>query len=216
MIKSFNLFEAQERFNAGGNLFSNNHRSPNLPPSCAMIDIDNILIEYPTKNNIITGIIEDKYTFESVRLGNPLEGKGTWQRKKFNEICKSLSIDFYLLETSTDSKYLLSGSIVKKVFSIPGNIIKSDDRIYIEIRYGKPKAIMFRTLGLKLSEIQSDIVFNVATKFSEMLGIDIYLVNDVRKDNLIYLLRLSDKKVCSIIPDDSNSWTKTYKELNLL
>ena len=86
MIKSFNLFEAQKRFNAGGNLFSNSHRSPNLPPSCAMVDVDNILIEYPTKNNKISGIVEDKYTFESIRLGNPLEGKGTWQRKKLSEI----------------------------------------------------------------------------------------------------------------------------------
>ena len=216
MIKSFNLFEAQARFNAGGNLFSNNHRSPNLPPNCTMVDVDNILIEYPLKNNKISGIVEDKYTFESIRLGNPLEGKGTWQRKKLSEICNRLLIDFYLVETSTDSKYLVKGETVEKVDSIPGKIIKTDDRIYIEIRFGKPKAIMFRTIGMKITELEYDDKFNLALSFSKMLGVDIYLVNDIRPDNLIYIMNLSNKNTYSIIPDEPDSWVKTYKTLRLL
>lgn len=211
MITLFDLFEAQQRKYYGGNLFSNSHRSPNLPASCTMIDIDNFIVD----NNTIIGIAEDKFKFDSKVLGNPLQGNGTWQRRKFSEICDKLSIDFYLLETSTDSKYLIKNNVAEKIDSITkGQIFETNDRIYIEIRYGKPKSIMFRTEGMKISEIQSDIMFNYALMFSNMLGISIFLVNDI--ENYIYIMKWPNGKIYTIIPNSAASWKDVYQKNNLL
>ena len=75
---------------------------------------------------------------------------------------------------------------------------------------------MFRTMNIKLNELEYDDLFNIALSFSKMLNVDIYLVNDVRPDDLIHIMRLSDKKRESIIPDDSESWLNAYKTFRLL
>lgn len=219
MITKFRLFEAQQRKHGGGNVFSNNHRSPNLPEGCAMIDIDNISIIDGT----ITGLLEDKFKFKS-SLGNPLAEGGTWQSKKLSEICASLSADLILQEISTNSIYKVKSTNDKpeKISDLSGyNFIETADRIYVEIRYGKPKAVMFRTEGLKMSELQSDKYFNAALLLAQKLGIRLYLINDIISDKIYirkYFPMLNSEQVVTylILPQDPNSWIDNYKRMGML
>jgi hypothetical protein len=218
IIKNFKIFEAQDR-KYGGNVFSNNHRSPNLPSSCGMIDIDNISIV----NDSINGIIEDKYKFESKFLGNPMSAGGTWQRTKLLDICKTLKCDLLFKETSTNTIYKFQGdNPVIKISSLDEyNLIDTSDRVYIEIRYGRPKAVMYRTEGLKIEKLNTDNVFNAALKLATSLQIRLYLVNDII-DNKIYIKKyfpILSKEISNtylINPSDPKSWNDIYDRIGLL
>ena len=218
IITNFKIFEAQDRKFKGGNVFSNNHRSPNLPASCGMIDIDNISIV----DDRINGIIEDKYKFDSKFLGNPISEDGTWQRKKLLEICKTIGCDLLFHETSTDIIYKFEGN--NPAVNIPSlsgyNLLDTSDRIYIEIRYGRPKAVMFRTEGLKISNLNTDNVFIAALKIATSLNIKLYLVNDII-ENKIYIKKYptSSKEVSDtylITPNNPESWKEVYTKIGMI
>lgn len=224
LITKFSIFEAQNRIHAGGNVFSNNHRSPNLPANCAMIDIDNISIV----NNLINGIIEDKYTFGSKFLGNPMSASGTWQRTKLLDICNALNCDLLFKETSTNTIYKFQGN--NAPISLPSlsgyNLIDTSDRLYVEIRYARPKAVMFRTEGLKMTDLDTDPIFGAALKFTKELRsngimVPLYLVNDVIPGK-IYIkkyLPVSKTQVSNthlIDISNPNSWISVYGSIGLL
>lgn len=218
IITNFKLFEAQDRKYGGGNVFSNNHRSPNLPANCAMIDIDNISII----DDRINAIIEDKYAFESRFLGNPMSAKGTWQRTKLLDICNTLGCDLLFKETSTNTIYKFQGDqpIIKISSLSEYNPIDTSDRIYIEIRYGRPKAVMFRTEGLKIKNMNSDDIFNLSFKLATSLNIELYLINDII-ENKIYIKKFSNQSTDNnetylITPNDSESWISVYEKIGLL
>ena len=216
IITNFKIFEGQDRKFKGGNVFSNNHRSPNLPSSCAMIDIDNISIVDDT----INGIIEDKYKFDSKFLGNPISEYGTWQRKKLIEICKTIGCDLLFHETSTDIIYKFEENRAVNIPSLSGyNLLYTSDRIYIEIRYGRPKAVMFRTEGLKMSNLNTDTVFIAALKLTTSLNIKLYLVNDTI-ENKIYIKEYptSPKEVSDtylINLSNPESWKEVYTKIGM-
>lgn len=213
MIIDFKIFEVQQRKYEGGNLFSNNHRFPNLPKSCPMIDIDNIGI----KDDNIVAIIENKYIFKS-SFGNPITDY-SWQKSQFLNICDQISIDLIYHETSTN--------LVKKIISNTDSIdydlnsfeeiesVDTADRIYVEIRYNKPIAIMYRTLNMRGDAILSDNIFKIALEISKMLNVNLYLVNDLV--GKIYIKKYNSKEFFVINNAlSSQDWIDTYKELNLL
>lgn len=204
---------AQTRFYGGGNLFSNYHRSPNLPNSCAMIDIDAVSFS----SGKIGAIIEDKYKFESATLGNPMVGEGTWQRSKLLTICASLGCPLILHETSTKTCIRFVGNVSEKIADLSEyNIVDTADRIYIEIRWGKPKAVLYRTLGKKLTDLSSDEVFNIATNLKLVLGIPLFIINDVRQDKLVYIREWGKEQTHVIDPIDSDSWQDVYSKIGLI
>lgn len=224
LITKFSIFEAQNRIHAGGNVFSNNHRSPNLPASCAMIDIDNISIV----DNFINGIIEDKFTFGSKFLGNPMSASGTWQRTKLLDICNALNCDLLFKETSTNTIYKFQGN--NGSISLPSldgyNLIDTSDRLYVEIRYGQPEAVMFRTEGLKMIDLDTYPIFEAALKFTKELRsngimVSLYLVNDIIPGK-IYIkkyLPVSKTQVENthlIDISNPNSWISVYGSIGLL
>lgn len=224
LITKFSIFEAQNRIHAGGNVFSNNHRSPNLSASCAMIDIDNISIV----DNFINGIIEDKFTFGSKFLGNPMSASGTWQRTKLLNICNALNCDLLFKETSTNTIYKFQGN--NGSISLPSldgyNLIDTSDRLYVEIRYGRPEAVMFRTEGLKMIDLDTDPIFEAALKFTKELRLNgimvsLYLVNDIIPGK-IYIkkyLPVSKTQVENthlIDISNPNSWINVYGSIGLL
>jgi hypothetical protein len=207
------MFEAKQRMYGGGNLFSNNHRSPNLPDSCAMIDIDRVSI----KAGKIDAIIEDKFKFDSVTLGNPMAGSGTWQRSKLLDICSLLACPLILQETSTNTTIKFIGDKSEKIDNLSEfNIIDTADRIYVEIRWGKPKAIIYRTEGVKMVDLQNDEVFKVVNILKETIGLDFYLVNDIRPESKIYIKKYGDALTHVIEPNISSSWVDVYKKIGLL
>ncbi len=213
------LFEAQDRKFGEGTVFSNNHRRPNLPESCAMIDIDNLSIV----DDKINGIIEDKNKFDSKFFGNPMSATGTWQRTKLVDICNTIGCDLLFHETSTDTIFKFVGTNPPvKVDSLLGyNLLETADRIYVEIRYGRPKAVMYRTEGLKVENLSSDPIFNAADKLAKSLRIRLYLVNDVI-DGKIYIRKyypiIPNEKINTylIYPTNSQSWLDAYERMGLL
>ena len=224
MITKFKLFEAQQRKHGGGNIFSNNHRSPNLPAGCAMIDVDNISIV----DGRINAILEDKHTFKS-SLGNPMATGGTWQSKKLLDICSIINADLILQETSTNSIYKFKSTDERpeKIDDLSGyNFLETADRIYVEIRYGRPKAIMFRTEGLRMSDLQSDKYFNAAllltnTLIANSTPVRLYLVNDIIPDKIYirkFLPTSTSEKIVTYFIDPINpqSWIDCYDRMGML
>lgn len=213
-IKKFN--EAQKRIYTGGNLFSNSHRFPNLPENCPMVDVDNLIID---ENFEIVGILEDKFKFESKMLGNPISSEGTWQIKMLNKICNSINIKLYLSETSTNKLYLVSDDKTEEVDnkSISNfRILNTSDIIYLEIRNRMCKSLMFRTSGIK--NLGQNLIFKSSQKLSSLIGVDTYLINDVLKDGLIYILKYGDSRYNYHIikSDDPESWSDIYSKLKLM
>jgi hypothetical protein len=214
MIKKFKLFlEAQKRFYKTSNPFSEGHRSPNLPYNKVMYDIDNLLLNNSGK---IVGIIEDKYTYDSSVLGNPFI-KGSPQRKLFYSLCKKIDIVLLLLETSTKRIYKVLDKISTKVdYNIVmnyGRIIKTDNILYVEFRYNKPVAVMYRTEGTMELELDSKETYIVSKQLSDRLQIPLYLVNDTI-DNNIYIKK-KDEKVFIKIENTPSSWENAYKKMGL-
>lgn len=227
MIKKFRFFEAKDRMYGGGTLFSNKHRSPNLPDSCPMIDIDGISI---SASGEIDAIIEDKFKFDSVTLGNPLQGGGTWQRRQLLTICSILKCPLILHETSTGTIIKFTDSLnSEKIDTLNQfNVVSTADKVFVEIRYGRPKSVMFRTEGSKFDSINSDPAFKAACVLTDRMsgvksGMSLYLVNDVRPEGKIYLrkyLYLDDyekanPKTWTIDPDSPESWKSVYTKIGL-
>lgn len=211
MITKFSIFEAQQRQYSGGNVFSNNHRSPNLPSYCTMTDIDTMEVS----NTDITAIIEEKGVFGSKFLGNPMSAGGTWQRSKLLDICNALNCPLIFLETTSGDVYEFSGSSFSKKVNKSINPLDTSDRIYVEFRYGKPAAVMVRTEGVKIQDLPQDNIFNAAYILSNQLGIKLYLVNDVI-DNKIYIREYNQTTTHLITPIDSQeSWESAYRSIGL-
>lgn len=218
MITNFSLFEAQQRHYEGGNVFSNNHRSPNLPAGCAMIDIDNLTVS----GDKISSIIEEKGIFDSKFLGNPMSSSGTWQRTKLLDICKTLNCPLIFRETTTGTSYEFFGSDNPKKIEFNETPLDTSDRIYVEIRYGKPKAVMFRTGGSKIQDLPLDDIFNAALILSKHLNIRLYIINDIIADKIYirkyFPLKDGEKEVTYLISPVNNqeSWENTYSRMGLL
>ena len=212
MITNHKVFEAGQRRFAGGNLFSNNHRIPNLPKNCPMIDIDNLGLE----NDEISAIIEDKYKFESVNFGNPLL-EDTWQKRNLVKICDKINCELIFLETSTNRAFILKNDVFTKRDISDVNIINTSDRLYIEIRWGRAKAVMFRTENLRKEELQNDILYNLCKDLANDLSVNLFLINDVMPDNKIYIKK-DNSTLFSIINDPNSEidWQDSYKNLDLL
>ena len=211
MITKFSIFEAQQRQYSGGNVFSNNHRSPNLPPYCTMTDIDTMEVS----NGSITAIIEEKGVFGSKFLGNPMSAGGTWQRSKLLDICNALNCPLIFLETTSGDAYEFSGSNISKKVNKSFNPLNTSDRIYVEFRYGKPAAVMVRTEGVKIQDLPQDIIFNAAYILSNQLSVKLYLVNDVI-DNKIYIREYNQTTTHLITPVNSQkSWESVYLYIGL-
>jgi len=213
-MKYIKFFEAVLRKHQGGNLFSNNHRFPNLPKNCPMIDIDNI----GKINNAISAIIEDKYTFES-SLGNPITTK-TWQKSQFLNICELTGLDLIFYETSTK----IAKKAINNYKSIDYNnysdfdVINTSDRIYVEIRNNTPAALMYRTENLRAEKLLNDQIFQISKQLADLLEVDLYLVNDsVGVDKKIYIKKyLSNEHVIIQNPFNSKDWIDAYDKLKLL
>jgi hypothetical protein len=219
IIKKFRLFEAQDRIFGQGTVFSNNHRRPNLPDNCAMIDIDNVSVV----NGSINAIVEDKFKFDSKFLGNPMTANGTWQRTKLVDICTTIGCDLLFHEISTGLIFKFVGNNPPiSVSSLDGyDLIETADRIYIEIRYGRPKAVMFRTEGTKVDNLTIDPVFTVALKLATLLNIRLYIVNDVIPDKIYIrkyypVLPKERTNTYLIKPDSAESWREAYERMGLL
>jgi hypothetical protein len=216
MLKSFNLFtEAQHKIYGKSNNFSEGHRYPNLPIECIMYDIDNLLL---STRNIIRGIIEDKYKYDSDSLGSPFV-KGNLQRKLFYNICKSIDLVLLLFETSTRRIYKVQDkNSVKIDYDLVinyGKILKTDNLIYIEFRKNKPIALMYRTNGVKETDLYSIDTYQAVEQLSQRLLIPIYLVDDITSTNIIYIKKLNDSKTHEIEYNYVDSWYNVYKELGL-
>lgn len=219
IIKKFRIFEAQDRLFGKGTIFSNNHRRPNLPDSCAMIDIDNVSIV----NDSINAIVEDKFKFDSKFLGNPMTATGTWQRTKLVDMCNTIGCDLLFHEISTNSIFKFVGTNPPlQVDSLSGyNLIETADRVYIEIRYGRPKAVMFRTEGAKVQDLGNDPVFLAALKLATLLKIRLYIVNDVIPGKIYlrkYFPLIPNEKVHTYLidPTNSQSWMDAYERMGML
>ena len=219
MILKFKLFEAQKRHYGTGTLFSDNHRMPNLPEQCAMIDIDGVSIS----ENQINAIIEDKFKFDSKSLGNPLEGEGTWQRKKLVDICKTLRCPLILCELSTKTYIKFDNNLnPEKIDSIDDySVIETANRIFVEIRFGRPKAIMFRIENIKVDDLPNSDLFKSAMQISQKLNCELYIISDDYKPGKIYIRKYfkeDGQKSPTYVIDYDNpiSWVSVYKQLNLL
>jgi hypothetical protein len=216
MIKSFSLFtEAQQRIYKKSNNFSEGHRYPNLPYSCTMYDIDNLLL---SSNDKVMAIIEDKYRYNSETLGNPFI-KGSPQRKLFHSLCKSIDLVLVLLETSTKRIYkVLDYKSIKIDYDVVfnyGKTLKTDNILYVEFRRGKPEAIMYRTNDIKETELYLIDTFKAAQQLSQRLNIPLFLVNDVLSQDIIYIKKFNDTQIYELNYKSADSWMKVYKEIGL-
>lgn len=216
MIKSFSLFtEAQQRIYKKSNKFSEGHRYPNLPYSCVMYDIDNLLLSSTDK---VMAIIEDKYKYDSDILGNPFI-KGNPQRKLFYSLCKNIDLVLLMLEKSTKRIYkVLDYKSIKIDYDVVfnyGKTLNTDNILYVEFRRNKPEAIMYRTNGVKESDLYQIDTFKASIQLSQRLNIPLYMINDMISQDIIYIKKLNDTQIYELNYKSADSWMEVYKKIGL-
>ena len=75
---------------------------------------------------------------------------------------------------------------------------------------------MFRTKGEKLTSLANTDRFKSVFILSRLLNAKLYLINDVKEENKIYIKDLNSIIYYEIKADSFNGWNEVYKKLNLL
>jgi hypothetical protein len=193
------------------NKFSEGHRA-HLPGNFCLWDIDGLFLG---EKNQIEGIYEGKYKMESKDRGNFIEtfysGKNP-QANFLQEISKKIPV--WISEESTYKWWYLENGNLNTAENPRKDIINTQDRIYVEDilnTYGSHKfsGIFYRTEGEK-----SSIQGLFSESLSYLLNCPLVLVNDVFKDESIFIKHQND--VIEIHLKESESWVESWRDLSLV
>lgn len=193
------------------NKFSEGHRT-HLPGNFCLWDIDGLFLG---EKNQIEGIYEGKYKMESKDRGNFIEtfysGKNL-QANFLQEISKKIPV--WISEESTYKWWYLENGNLNTAENPRKDIINTQDRIYVEDilnTYGSHKfsGIFYRTEGEK-----SSIQGLFSESLSYLLNCPLVLVNDVFKDESIFIKHQND--VIEIHLKESESWVESWRDLSLV
>lgn len=193
------------------NKFSEGHRT-HLPGNFCLWDIDGLFLG---EKNQIEGIYEGKYKMESKDRGNFIEtfysGKNL-QANFLQEISKKIPV--WISEESTYKWWYLENGNLNTAENPRKDIINTQDRIYVEDilnTYGSHKfsGIFYRTEGEK-----SSIQGLFSESLSYLLNCPLVLVNDVFKDESIFIKHQND--VVEIHLKESESWVESWRDLSLV
>ena len=192
---------------AGGNLFSNSHR--HLPPEFQMYDVDSIL----TLENAIVAVVEYKFKINSKKLkSNIIKDKWSPQRSYLQKTFHPRGVEVWVHEESSENQWKLNhgGRFESHELNLREYTeFLLDDRYYIETRKGKPLFAWFRTNNERDTELQK-----FAQNLSEFLRIDMILVNDTFKKDLIYFKKPDVVKPLILENLDSRGhWFEIYQKL---
>lgn len=193
------------------NKFSEGHRT-RLPGNFCLWDIDGIFLG---EKNQIKGIYEGKYKMESKDRGNFIEtfysGKNL-QANFLQEISKKIPV--WISEESTYKWWYLENGNLNTTENPRKDIINTQDRVYVEdilntYESHKFSGIFYRTEGEK-----SSIQGLFSESLSSLLNCPLVLVNDVFKDESIFIKHQND--VIEIHLKESESWVESWRDLSLV
>lgn len=194
------------------NKFSEGHRT-HLPGNFCLWDIDGLFLDEKSR---IKGICERKYKMESKERGDFIKtfhSQKNLQANFLKEVSKIVPV--WINEESTYKWWYLENKNLEETNNPEMDIMNTQDRIYVEdiiIDYTKShkfSGVFCRTEGEK-SSIQSTF----SESLSSLLNCPLVLVNDVFKDEFIYLKQADN--IVEISIKESKTWIESWKDLDLV